>query len=192
MTAKVTHFGSNLRQTGAYFDVSFKVSTMVPALLGIGRYPIVYQFWFLRNLIVIVFLAFFLCRYFPRIPLLAWLFFFIPSPNGIFAGPPLLPIASCLAYYLVGYELHSILSPSQFPSARPSVLYCICWLCMGLALLTGHIAISQPLLAFGSAAFIFMFSISISQTAYGKYFAALAPFVFFLYATQEPLQTFLG
>jgi len=66
-TVKYFHMDSAFRGSGAYFDVSPNASSIGAALFGIGRCPIVYQFWFLRDLIVVVFLAFVLCRYFPII-----------------------------------------------------------------------------------------------------------------------------
>jgi len=185
-------FDAGLRRSGSYFSFDLTAPSIVSALIGVGRYPIVYQFWFLRNLIIIVFLAFFLRRYLPRIPLLPWFFFLIPSPATIFVGPPLLPIASCLAYYLIGHELEPMLPASRFPSVRSSILYCLCWFFMGIGAVQNWIAIPELFLRFGSAAFIFMFAIAISATPPARRLASLGPFVFFLYATHEPQQTFIG
>jgi hypothetical protein len=149
--------------------------------LGIGRTPIVYQFWFLRDLIIATFLAFFLCRHVPKIPLLPWLFFFIP-----------LPVAASLGYYLLGYQLHSYLLPGKFPTVHVSFLYCACWLLMGIGVLVNMIVIPFPLQQIGSAAFIFMLAIIAAANSLTARLSILGSAVFFVYAAHEPLQTILS
>jgi surface polysaccharide O-acyltransferase-like enzyme len=180
-SAKYMGLDSSFRGAGQYFDVNLTFSSIATALLGIGRLPIVYQFWFLRDLIVVVILVFILRRYVPGIPLLPWLVFFIP-----------LPIASSLGYYLIGHQLHSILPTTQFPSCRSSTLYCACWLLMGAGVISGIVAIPYPFQQIGSAAFIFMLAIIVSTASFATRLSALGSSVFFVYATHEPLQTIIG
>jgi fucose 4-O-acetylase-like acetyltransferase len=181
LLAKYAGWDSSFRGGGAYFDVNFSALSIGSALTGIGRLPIVYQFWFLRDLIVVVFVAFLLCRHVPKIPLLPWFFFLIP-----------LPMASSLGYYLLGHELHSYLPPEQFPSFRSSILYCAGWSLMGIGVIAGIIAVPRLLQEIGSAAFIFMLTIVASRSPFVARISALGPAVFFVYATHEPLQTIIS
>jgi surface polysaccharide O-acyltransferase-like enzyme len=179
--AKHMTFFSRLREGGTYFDVEPTVSSISCALLGIGRLPIVYQFWFLRDLMVVVMVAFFLCRCVPRIPLLPWLCFAIP-----------LPMASSLGYYLLGYQLRSLLPPEKFPTFRSSALYCTCWLMIGVGVMAGIISIPNPLKEIGSASFIFMMAIMASTTSFAARLSTLGFAIFFVYAAHEPLQSFFA
>ena len=179
--AKYAGLDSIARGNGTYFDVELSASSIGCALFGIGRYPIVYQFWFLRDLIVVTFVAFALCRYAPKVPLLPWLLFFVP-----------LPMASSLGYYLLGHQLNANLPPDRFPDVRPSCLYCGCWFLMGIAILVGSIQIPFPLQQLGSSAFIFMLAIILSWNSFTRRLSVLGPGVFFVYATHEPLQTILA
>ncbi|OYW77446.1 MAG: hypothetical protein B7Z37_04195 [Verrucomicrobia bacterium 12-59-8] len=67
--AKATGLSTVFQGNGSYFDLQFSVSSIATALFGIGRAPIVYQFWFLRDLIIVSFLAVIVCRRLPNIPL---------------------------------------------------------------------------------------------------------------------------
>jgi fucose 4-O-acetylase-like acetyltransferase len=190
LAARKAGFSASLRGGGAYFDVTPDFSSVIAALIGFGRYPIVYQFWFLRNLIVIVFVAFFICRWLPSIPLLPWLFFFVPLPMAPLVGT--LPIGPCLGFYLLGHDLSALLPPSRFPLVQPCLLYCACWTLMGAGVIGGIVSIPDSLGELGSAAFIFMFAVAISATSFGARLSLLGPSVFFVYATHEPLQTLIG
>jgi fucose 4-O-acetylase-like acetyltransferase len=177
-SAKSSGLASGFHGSGAYFDVEFSLSSIACAIFGIGRFPIVYQFWFLRDLIVISFAAFILCRALPRIPLFPWFFFFIP-----------LPMASSLGFYLLGNHLHGILPQERFPKVPSSLIFCLCWFGMGIGVLPGLINIPNPIQQIGSASFIFMVAISLSATRWSQKLALLGPATFFVYATHEPLQT---
>ncbi|HUC84080.1 MAG TPA: acyltransferase [Candidatus Acidoferrales bacterium] len=181
LVAKMTPLAAHFRGGGTYFNVELTASSIVSALFGIGRNPIVFQFWFLRDLIVVSLVAWFLCRVGPRIPLLPWLFFFIP-----------LPMASSLGYYLLGYQLHGWFPPEKYPTCRASLLYAGCWFLMGICVFVGSADIPVPLLPLGSAAFILMLAIVFSSAPLGRWLAVLGPATFFIYATHEPLQTTLA
>lgn len=181
LTAKAAGMDSLVRGGGAYFNVEFHPSSLLAALLGIGRPPIVYQFWFLRDLILAVIAAFAICRFLPRIPLLPWLLFLLPHP-----------LAPSLGYYLLGHQLASAVTPEQFPRARGAVLYAAGWALIGTGLMSGFLSVPHPLLPLGSAAFIFMVALIAGRLGGARPLAALAPAVFFVYATHEPLQTLLG
>lgn len=177
-TAKALEIDSAFKGGGAYFDVNFSFHSISFALLGIGRFPIVYQFWFLRDLIVVVFLAFAICRYLPKIPLLPILFLIIP-----------VSFLSSLGYYLMGNYLYSYLPQENFPKPKPSVYYCASWLLMGIGILTNFLIVPYPLKQIGSAAFLFMFAVVLSKKSIGIQLSKVGPAVFFIYATHEPLQT---
>ena len=179
--AKAGGLASVVRGSGAYFDVEFSLTSIVCAIFGIGRSPIVYQFWFLRDLIVISFVAFFLCRALPRMPLLPWFFFFIP-----------LPMASSLGYFLLGHHLHGVLPPERLPRVRSSLLFCLCWFGMGIGVLAGLVSIPYPLQQIGSAAFLLMVAIALSTVRWSDRLALLGPAIFFVYAIHEPLQTIVA
>lgn len=180
-SAKGSGLASAFFGKGAYFNVEFSLSSIMCALFGIGRHPIVYQFWFLRDLIVISFAAFILCRWLPRIPLLPWFFFFMP-----------IPMASSLGYYLLGHHLHGILPPERFPKVHLSLLFCLCWFGMGLGVLVGLVNITYPIQEVGSACFILMIAIALSTTRWSQKLAFFGSAVFFIYATHEPLQTIIA
>jgi len=169
---------SVFKGSGTYFDVNCSISSILSALFGIGRFPIVYQFWFLRDLIVAFLFAFLLCRFFPKIPLLPWFFFFIP-----------LPMASSLGYYLLGHQLYYSLPPEKFPSFRLSILYCACWCVAGAGILLQIVYIPYPLQQIGSATFIFMLANVFGGVSLFARLSVLAPAVFFIYATHQPLQS---
>lgn len=179
--AKASGHASAWRGNGAYFDVELSAPSIISALCGIGRPPIVYQFWFVRDLIIVSFAAVVVCRLLPKIPLLPWLFFLIPFS-----------ISSSLAFYLVGDQLRTYLPPEKFPNVRSSTLYCLCWLLIGVATLLGFISIRSPLEEIGSASFILMLAVIFSATRFGRRIALLGPATFFIYATHEPLVTIVG
>jgi fucose 4-O-acetylase-like acetyltransferase len=180
-SAKSSGLASGFRGSGAYFDVEFSLSSIACATFGIGRPPIVYQFWFLRDLIVVSFAAFILRRALPKIPLLPWFFFFIP-----------IPMASSLGYYLLGHHLHGILPTEKFPKVDSSLIFCLCWFGMGIGVLVGWVNIPYPIQQVGSASFILMIAISLAATRLRHKVALLGPATFFVYATHEPLQTIIA
>ena len=55
--AKALGIETITRSGGAYFNVNLTLPSVLSAWLGIGRAPIVYQFWFVRDLIVVSILA---------------------------------------------------------------------------------------------------------------------------------------
>jgi len=183
-------FAAAFRRGGSYLDVNLTLPSILCAVIGIGRYPIVYQFWFLRNLILVAFAAFILVRYLPEIPLLPWFFFFSPVPMGPLVGA--LNIVPCLGFYLLGHQLHITLPPARFPSCRSSLLYCAAWSLVGAGVIVGKIVLPDAIAQLGSAAFLFMLAIIFTSAPFAPRVAALGPTVMFIYATHEPLQTFIG
>lgn len=179
--AKTSGLTSSFRANGAYFDVEFSLPSIACAILGIGRWPIVYQFWYLRDLIVISFVTFVLCRALPRMPLLPWFFFLLP-----------IPIAQSLGFYLLGHHLHSIVPPERFPKLRSSLLFCICWFSISIAVLVELVKIPYLIQQIGSACFIMMIAIALSATRLSQQFTLLGSTTFFVYATHEPLQTIIA
>jgi len=167
-----------MRGGGAYFDVDLTFTSMASALLGIGRLPIVYQFWFLRDLIVVSLVSVMVCRYTPRIPLLSWLLFFIP-----------LGMAHSMAYYLLGYSLKEYFPASGFPSPKTSGLYCVGCIVIGWGIGFRWTSIPYPLFEIGAAAFLFFLSLVLYHFRLGKCLAALGAATFMVFAIHEPTQT---
>ncbi len=182
LTVKFLGVDSLIRGEGAYFDIQLSFSSLISALLGIGRAPIVYQFWFMRDLIVVATIVFFTYRYLTKVPLLPLFFFFMP-----------LPMASSFGYFLLGCQLGLSLSEDKFPNVFSSGIYCVCWLLIGCLLKYGGIiggSIPYPILQIGSAMFIFcLATIVVRFFPISHNCANLGGLVFFVYATHEPLQT---
>jgi fucose 4-O-acetylase-like acetyltransferase len=181
LLAKGAGLESHWRGGGTYFDVDPNFRSITAALFGIGRFPIVFQFWFLRDLIVVSLASWWILRALPGIPLLAWLLFFVPAP-----------MVWSLGYYLLGYQLRSLLSPEQFPSFRASWLYLSAWLVMGSGIFAGLVEVPFPLRQLGDAAFIFMLGIVLASASWGRRLAVLGPATFFIYAAHDPFQAILA
>ena len=179
--AKLAGLHHIINGNGAYFDVKPTFTSIASALFGIGRSPIVYQFWFLRDLIVVSAASFVACRYLPRIPLLSWLLFFIP-----------VPMASSMGYYLLGYNLQTYLPVSKFPSPKLSGIYCTVWILLGWGVKSTGTQIPYPLLQIGSAAFLFFFALMLYHFTWGKQLAAIGTSTFIVYAMHEPMQTIIS
>lgn len=169
------------RGHGAYFDLEPTLASNISALLGIGRHPIVYQFWFLRDLIVVSIFAPVLLRHFPKIPFLGGFLLLLPSQ-----------LANSMGYFLLGCSLHGIALPVR-PLSNVSInLYMGAWVSIGLAVLGGLLTIHPPLVPLGSAVFLYFLSRSLLGTSTGIFLAALGPATFFIYAVHEPTQSILG
>ena len=179
--AKALGVDSLFRSSGAYFDVEPTLSSMASAFFGIGRSPIVYQFWFLRDLIVVSVVSFAVCRYLPRIPLLPWLLFFIP-----------VPMAHSLGYFLLGYTLQPSLPTSPYLVGQSLGSYCVAWILLGCWTLLMGTSIPYPLQQIGSAAFIFFLTLLLSRLALGQRLAVLGSSTFLIYAIHEPMQTIMA
>ncbi|MFC1467315.1 acyltransferase family protein [Verrucomicrobiota bacterium] len=178
--AKLSGISSSFTGEGAYFNVEKNLSSILSALFGIGRGPIVYQFWFLRDLIVVSVTAFLLRKWIVKIPFLAWVLFFIP-----------LPFAKSMGYYLLGYSVAE--NPVKLQIKKGSCLiFSIIWVGLGIGSFWGVITISAPLQQIGSALFIFLVAQILSDSSIGNRISTLGTAVFFMYATHEPLQTIIA
>ncbi|RYD62238.1 MAG: acyltransferase [Verrucomicrobiaceae bacterium] len=185
---KLTGLHTRLRGQGAYFDNDLSFDAFTTDLIGIGwdpmvqdRVPIVYQFWFIRDLIVVSLLAFVIVRYLPKVPLLAWMLFFIP-----------LPFAASLGFYLLGHQLAGVLRHENFPAPKETVAFSVAWILIGCAVTARWIELPFPVLQLGSAAFLFGLAILAGEGPTTARLAALGPTVFFVFATHEPLQMVLA
>jgi len=201
LLTKSTALASQFRGDDTYYGVEPTFWSVTCALFGIGRTPIVFQFWFLRDLIVASFAAWWIWRYLGKIPLLPWLFFFVPLPMTPPGGHHLLwnsggqalwwtmlSMAPSLGYYLLGCQLHSLFPPERFPGLRAAGAYAVCWFLIGVGVFLKVIVVPTPLLQLGSAAFILMLAILLTASPVTRPLAALGPATFFVYATHEPLQ----
>jgi fucose 4-O-acetylase-like acetyltransferase len=201
LLTKGTALASQFRGDDTYYGVDPTFWSVTCALFGIGRTPIVFQFWFLRDLIVASFAAWWLWRYLAKIPLLPWFFFFVPLPmtppgghhlqwesGGQAMWWTLLSMAPSVGYYLLGCQLRGVFPPERFPGVRAAGGYAVCWFLIGVGVFAGLIVVPTPLLQLGSAAFILMLSIILAAAPWSRRVAVLGPATFFVYATHEPLQ----
>jgi fucose 4-O-acetylase-like acetyltransferase len=179
--AKALGAESRFRGSGGYFAVEPTLASVVSALLGIGRWPIVYQFWFLRDLIVVSALSWILCRHVRWIGLLLWPLFLVP-----------VSMASSLAYFLLGYALEPYGARCQHLARRWLGCFCGVWIAAGWLSLAVGGTIASPLRQIGSAVFILALSLIVSRWSWGRGLAVLGSSTFFIYASHEPLQTLLA
>jgi fucose 4-O-acetylase-like acetyltransferase len=179
--AKALGAEARLRGSGGYFDVELSPVSAASALLGIGRWPIVYQFWFLRDLIVVSLLAWIVCRHVRWVGLLLWPLFLVP-----------VPMAGSLAYFLLGYSLEPYGARCQGLGRTWLACFCGVWLAAGWLALSLGGSIPAPLRQIGSAIFILALSLIASQWTWGRTAAVLGSSTFFIYASHEPLQTLLA
>ncbi|HSJ05008.1 MAG TPA: acyltransferase [Verrucomicrobium sp.] len=178
---KATGWADSLSRHGSYFAVEGTPGSLVSAFFGIGRPPIAYQLWFVRDLFLVNLVAFVLVRRLPRIPFLPWYLLFIP-----------LPFCRSLGFFLLGLQLASVVPLEKFPGARQSFLSAACWSLVGWAFVSRWMEIPQPLVQLGSAMFILMTALILGRLPWARVLAAAGPGVFFVSATHEPLQTVLG
>lgn len=181
LVVKQSGIAEHFRGGGAYFDVELNPISIACAVLGINRDPIVYQFWFLRDLIVVSFVVFLLRQVIFRVPLLPWLMLLVP-----------LPFASSLGYFLLGHSLRNLLPTENFPKTSSSLLFCLGWLAIGLGVHANWVNVPYPLHRIGSACFMFMISVALSSFKGTRGLALLGSATFFIFATHEPLQTILS
>lgn len=172
---------SLLGHGGNYFGVEPTPGAIMSAWLGVGRFPIVYQFWFLRDLIAVSFLAFFICRHFPRVPFLAWLFFLVP-----------VPWLGSLGFFLIGYSLKNVQSQELQIDKRGAGIFCFLWILLGIGVVYSKVTIPYPLDQLGSATFLACLAVILSSTPFGAGLALLGPMTFFVYAVHEPTQSLLA
>jgi len=179
--AKTLGVEAFMRSSGAYFNVKSTLPSVASAWLGIGRAPIVYQFWFLRDLIVVSVLGIVVCRILPGIPLWLWLLFVVP-----------VPMASSMGYFLLGYTLQPH-SRAWQSLAWPSLVgYCLAWILLGWSIFLEWISVPYMLQHLGSAIFLFCLAALLSRSVLGRRLSALGSASFFVYAAHEPTQTLIA
>jgi len=171
------------RSGGAYFDVKSTLSSVASAWLGIGRAPIVYQFWFLRDLIVVSILGIVVCRALARIPLLLLLLLLLAIP---------VPMARSMGCFLLGYSIKPHGRVLQSLAWQLLLGYCLAWILLGWGISMEWIAVPTLLQHIGSAAFLFCLAALFCRCALGRRLAVLGSASFFVYAAHEPTQTLLA
>jgi len=174
---KLSGASSALRGSGAYLDVAGSPTSILSALVGVGRFPIVYQFWFLRDLIVVSIACFLLRGLVSRIPFLPWMLLLAP-----------LPMAGSMGFYLLGYSTRNV-APTDLPRQDSSAFYCVLWIALGVGQFYSHMTIPPLIQRLGSAVFILMLSNALSHRSVGARLSAGGALIFFVYAAHEPLQT---
>lgn len=179
-SAKAAGLDKAVKGGGHYFGVEPNVESIFSSMFGIGRPLIIYQFWFLRDLIVANFAAFFIIRYLPRIPLLPLLLFFVP-----------IPMMGSLAYFLTGHELKRFQFADLEKILKGTWIYCLSWLVLGAGITLWKESIPDPIGALGSAAFLIFLAHLIGLSSAGRKLATLGATTFFIYAVHEPAQTII-
>lgn len=181
LSMKMAGIGNDMSQSGAYLGIDFSFSSITSAWLGIDRSPIVYQFWFLRDLIIVSLVTFFVIRYLPPLPFLPLILLLIPNH-----------MAASFGFYLIGVQLHGVLSLERFPSVVSCYLFCLGWGLLGLADMAGYVDLPFPLVSLGAVIFFFFLAVILAAWRPTARLAMLAPAVFFMYAAHEPLQLVMG
>lgn len=171
-----------LRSAGAYLNVGPTVWDNLAALLGIWRYPIVYQFWFLRDLIIITLLAPLVLKISSYIPFFSVLCLLVPSQ-----------IINSFGYYLLGVDFFRFRIKAFTDITKLQLLsYVIIWAVFGLIELNAAFKVPPPVVQLGSAACILFIARLLLHSSFGKRITTLASGTFFLYATHEPIESLLG
>lgn len=169
-----------MRGEGNYLNVEPTVAGIASALFGIGRNPIVYQFWFLRDLIIISLLSYFAIRHIKPLRVLAPLFLLIPHP-----------LFSSMGFFLIGCQLKPWFETKRDVTRLEVSVYCGSWCVLGaissFAILTIPTLINQ----IGSAVFFGFLAWLLSTTRMGCRLASLGAASFFIYAVHEPTQSIL-
>lgn len=173
--------GMEFRGGGAYFQVEETVNSAFSAIFGIGRDPIVYQFWSFRDLIVAVFVGAAMERWLPRVPLLPFLLILVP-----------LPVIPSIGFYLLGHRLAEKMPRETLMNIRGGGIYVVLWLAMGVAAFYGWVSVVTPILRLCGASCLFMMALVLVRWRWGKVLAQWGPLTFFLYAVHEPTQGLLG
>jgi len=173
----VLHFAPSLSKGGPYTinDVSF--NTINKALWGIDRYPIHYQFWFIRNLMIFVLIS-------PIFKILLK-----KSPwFGIVLSFLLHQWISGAIFFYLGGIIITYSSSSILIVKKPLVT-----MGLSLAVFLTAIIIEIPQTVVLFASFSFFISLAnfekLSFALSGKN-NSISNYVFFIYATHEPLMTF--
>lgn len=166
--------------TGHYFGVEFDPWSITRAIFGIGRSPIIYQFWFLRDLFFVSCIAFFLCRAMPQTAVLGWLFLLVPFP-----------MVKCLGLFLIGVFLRRQHPPEDHGDVRKFCVFSIGWLVICILAWNGLVVIPGPSLAVFSAAFLYSLSAILGRSPIGPHLARWGPMTFLAFAIHEPFQSII-
>lgn len=193
IAARVPQLGSLVsgKQAAGLFEGPWEAFATV---FGLGRDPIVYPFWFLRDLIVVVVLGTplfaLLYRRAAIVGLLAlgvpWLLHVWPFPGFSVVGP--------LFFFIGGWFGWNERSP--FPPARTAALLVPLWFALMAIDFLGYTGSAYPYvrhvgLGVGIAAMLALASAVEPSDRVTSRLAGAAPFAFFLYAAHEPLLTLL-
>lgn len=178
---KLSGLTEQVSEGGAYFDFEIAPWPLLNEILGIGKWPIVYQFWFLRDLIIAYLVSFFLIRVLHRMPMLPLLFLAMQQP-----------LLESIALFLLGAQLKSVRGEMWKPTVTMSLVFCVSWIVLGYFHRNTWITIFPLIMKLGSIGFIFLLSWMATLRVSSRQLIGAAPIVFFVYATHEPLQTVLG
>lgn len=156
------------------------IRSAVASIAGIGRAPIHYQFWFLRNLLILVLLAPLLRRFLLQAPWLGLALALLVEPFELLSGCP---------YFFAGGILAQHGSRNLFLVGRPLV---VVGACAGFLMSTAFVPVPEAaVLAASAALFVAMSNIRIVGARARSWFASLSESAFFIYAVHEPLATLI-
>ncbi len=172
------YFVPNLSNGGAGTISDFSFTTIMSAFWGIGRLPIHYQFWFIRNLMIIVLLAPFLKFLLNRAP---WFGLAV----AFFLNQWLLD--GTIYFYIGG--IMAVYGSSDLFVMKKSGIY----IASSLAIMLLALWTEVPHLVILLTSFILIISLAnLSELKVGPLSRGdtLPNYIFFVYATHEPLITF--
>lgn len=181
LAMKQADIGTSMAQGGAYLSLEPTFSSIMTSWLGINKPPIVYQFWFLRDLILAMLALFYVIRYLPPLPFL-WLILLL-TPYHMMAS---------FGFFLLGCQLYEVVSLKELPKVRSCYLYWAGWVLIGVAFTLGYVNVPIVMKQLGSAVFLLFSAVILSSWKLTARLAVLGPAVLFVSAAHEPLQTMVG
>ncbi|MDP2226065.1 MAG: acyltransferase, partial [Moraxellaceae bacterium] len=195
ITLALLAFAQTLPAAQGYFSgknaliASFNASDYMTVIFGIGRSPIAYQFWFIRDLMILVLLTpiiFYLGKKAP-LPFVCILFF------CWFAGfwPIFTPSSAATFFFVMGSLLaikrKSLFATDPYGSAIAAAYIVILIVDVILIKSEFHLILHKTGIIFGVLTVLFLTKWVASSRALKNFLLPLAGVSFFVFAAHEPL-----
>jgi len=197
LTAALFALAQSLPATRSYFSgASTAVLSLSPleflaALFGVGRAPLSYPFWFIRDLMLLVLLAPLLGMLLQRLG--GWLLLPLFAAWAAWPGLPAVPSLEAAAFFALGAWLALARRPvfALDPWTRPLLLAYALALPLVVAGPWGELRpwLHQGLVALGVAAALAASGWLVDRPRWRERLLALGGASFFVYAAHEPLLT---
>lgn len=163
----------------------------IDAVLGVGRMPIAYHFWFIRDLMILVLISpliFWLCRYFGVVFILLLLILWLLN-----SSPLSIPAIDSILFFSFGCWM-AICKGDLFALDRNGKTIAVAYIVIVLfdaiyfnSVLGGYI--HKVSILFGMVTALWLTRFAVRSELIGKKLAGLAKVSFFVYAAHEPLLT---